>query len=304
MFLHKTDQWMKAESVQINATDQYVCLISMDMADQLSDIFGLDQRLLAECLQRRTAFFDHKDHVDYVGITFLDTAGWQGPVETACLCIGARFLIFVHDQAEKLKSLFCDAAQAIIGSQTSIGSLFLSLLEKLATGHTEQHNQIEDMIDLLENAFISAAEKKQPDDILRIRKKLTALKRYYEQLQNVMDDIQENGKINLDDDAKRRFSIFNKRIERLHQNVLILRDSVTHLRESYEAEIEIKQNNIMRLFTVVTVIFLPLTLIVGWYGMNLQMPEYSWSWSYPLVIGISLFAVVSTIILFKKHKWF
>ena len=60
----------------------------------------------------------------------------------------------------------------------------------------------------------------------------------------------------------------------------------------------------MKVFTVITAIFLPLTLIAGWYGMNLSMPEYSWAWGYPVVIAVSILIVIAEILYFKRHKWF
>ena len=56
--------------------------------------------------------------------------------------------------------------------------------------------------------------------------------------------------------------------------------------------------------TVVTTVFMPLTLIVGWYGMNFKyMPELDSVWGYPAVIGISVLIVVVSIIFFKRKKW-
>ena len=102
----------------------------------------------------------------------------------------------------------------------------------------------------------------------------------------------------------RYYHILTTRIERLSDSVSNLRDYVSQVREAYQAQVDINQNEIMRLFTVITAIFLPLTLIVGWYGMNLQMPEYKWSFSYPVVITVSLAVALFSIIYFKKHKWF
>jgi magnesium transporter len=60
----------------------------------------------------------------------------------------------------------------------------------------------------------------------------------------------------------------------------------------------------MTLLTVVTTIFMPLTLIVGWYGMNFRyMPELESPYGYPVVILVSLAIVISCLIFFKKKKW-
>ena len=52
------------------------------------------------------------------------------------------------------------------------------------------------------------------------------------------------------------------------------------IRELYQSLIAVQQNQVMSILTVVTTIFLPLTLIVGWYGMNFEMPEYAWRYGY------------------------
>ena len=59
----------------------------------------------------------------------------------------------------------------------------------------------------------------------------------------------------------------------------------------------------MNLLTVVSAIFLPLTLLVGWYGMNfIYMPELRWAFGYPGVFVVAVLIVCIEIILFKKKK--
>lgn len=60
----------------------------------------------------------------------------------------------------------------------------------------------------------------------------------------------------------------------------------------------------MTLLTIVTTVFLPLTLIAGWYGMNFRyMPELEWRWGYPVVIAVSIIIVVGSLLFFHKKKW-
>ena len=60
----------------------------------------------------------------------------------------------------------------------------------------------------------------------------------------------------------------------------------------------------MRLFTVVSTIFLPLTVITGWFGMNFKnMPELYWQFGYPMVAILSVLVTVGIIYYCKKHKY-
>ncbi len=99
--------------------------------------------------------------------------------------------------------------------------------------------------------------------------------------------------------------MFTNKAERLANNTQMLWDNLVHVREAYEASINYSMNKTMQLFTVLTAIFLPLTLIVGWYGMNFTtMPELTWRYGYLGVIVLSLIVVVVSLLWFKKKKLF
>ena len=60
----------------------------------------------------------------------------------------------------------------------------------------------------------------------------------------------------------------------------------------------------MQFLTVVTTIFLPLTLITGWYGMNFShMPELSLPWAYPAIIALSALILLVEILFFRRKHW-
>lgn len=60
----------------------------------------------------------------------------------------------------------------------------------------------------------------------------------------------------------------------------------------------------MQFLTVVTTVFMPLTLITGWYGMNFHsMPELNAPWAYPAVILVSLAILLAEVLFFRRKKW-
>jgi magnesium transporter len=93
------------------------------------------------------------------------------------------------------------------------------------------------------------------------------------------------------------------KVARLSANAQLLRESLVQLREAYMAALDYSANRIMKVFTVVTTIFLPLTLIVRWYGMNFRyMPELTSRFGYPSVIILSVMVVILGLLFFKKKN--
>ncbi|MEG0602862.1 MAG: magnesium/cobalt transporter CorA [Mucinivorans sp.] len=76
------------------------------------------------------------------------------------------------------------------------------------------------------------------------------------------------------------------------------------LQDTFMALINIEQNKIIKMFTVLSVIFMPPTLIASAYGMNFSfMPELSWDLGYPFAIFLMLLSVAITLIFFKRKRW-
>ena len=66
-----------------------------------------------------------------------------------------------------------------------------------------------------------------------------------------------------------------------------------------------KMNEVMKVLTVISTIFIPLTFIVGVYGMNFKhMPELDWTWGYYGVWGVMIVMVVGMLAFFRYKKWF
>lgn len=132
--------------------------------------------------------------------------------------------------------------------------------------------------------------------MLNIKKEISRLYCYYCQLSDVGEIIAAK---------ESACNNFSSRVGRMQQEAQSLREYAMQVQDVYQSEISIHQNNIMKLLTVVTVIFLPLTLIAGWYGMNFyNMPELQWKYGYPIVSAASFLIIIACLWFFKKKKYF
>ncbi|GAB4473583.1 MAG: magnesium/cobalt transporter CorA [Thermoflexibacter sp.] len=81
-------------------------------------------------------------------------------------------------------------------------------------------------------------------------------------------------------------------------------ERLEYLQNTFMGLINIEQNKIIKIFTVVSVIFMPPTLIASIYGMNFKvMPELDWMGGYPFALGLMVLSSIITLFFFKKKQW-
>jgi Mg2+ and Co2+ transporters len=294
---------IEAKDVQTGTSHAYWGVFSFEEAGEAGSIFGLGKGFLEGHMQNRVTRFESHDGFDVIHYNPMQYGKTAIPVKQACMYAAKNvFILFVDNPLS-----VCTMVEEFSGElekSVPFGRLFYTFLERSTQNDAAYLEAIEQEIALLEDQLITSGHKNCVVEIINLRKKLMQFKRHYEQTLDVLDDIQENENELIDPKSMRYFKIYANRVDRLYHIVINLRDYVTQVREAYQAEVDINLNSIMKLFTVITAIFLPLTLIVGWYGMNLKLPEYDWPYGYPLVIILSIAVVVICLISFRRHNWF
>ena len=181
--------------------------------------------------------------------------------------------------------------------------LFYHFFSLLLKGDMDFLNNLEEEISNNEDKVLSGDKASYLKYITAWRQELLRLKRYYEQLNFIFDEMTVNDNQLFSEDGVRRLMTLRNRTDRYLSAVKNLQEMVSQLREAYQSQLAIEQNDLMKIFTVVTVIFLPLSLLAGWYGMNFShMPELDARFGYPLIIAISLGVIAIEFWILKKRK--
>lgn len=195
-------------------------------------------------------------------------------------------------------------AQNLFAEDSSNEHALYIFFRNLFKGSAKHIEQLESRVSELDDDVIDGVENGIREKLVSMRNEVLRLKKYYDQLEFLFEEICDNDNGLFSEECLKYFEILRNRSIRLASQATMLRDYITQVRESYQAQIGIEQNNLMKVFTLVTSIFLPLTLIAGWYGMNLKMPEFAWEDGYAFVATLCLAVCVIWFIVFKKKKWF
>ena len=106
------------------------------------------------------------------------------------------------------------------------------------------------------------------------------------------------------EEEKERLGILNKDIDSLVDHTNFLFERLEYLQNTFLGLVNIDQNKIIKIFTLVSVIIMPPTLIASMYGMNFTfMLELGWKIGYPLALMLMVASSFFTWIFFKRHKW-
>ena len=172
----------------------------------------------------------------------------------------------------------------------------VSFLEKLSLEVTEMEESI----------LHGKPEEDINITLLKLKRKLLEIRNYYEQCLDIFEILEaDENEIFAESETLMYFANMIQRITRLREDIDSLNNAVVHVQDAYDSHMDAKMNNTMKYLTVLTTIFFPLTIIVGWYGMNFEsMPEFKWSFGYIYVIALSVMVILMFWLIARKNKWF
>ena len=262
----------------------------------------MDSHVFSYINEGQTESFEAFENFDLLAFEYYDVKSDSVKNSKIMIYIDREDLFFFCEDNSSL-SVVTRMTDSLFENRTNEEALY-AFFVRLLKGDMDSLDAFEQKIGAHENALFSSSEHVAVKTISELRKELLRRKRYYEQLVSIFDEMSANDNGLLSDNIARRIAVLGTRTDRFLGAVVNLQENVTQMREAYQSRLSIKQNELMNLFTVVTVIFLPLTLIVGWYGMNFKfMPELYSPFGYPAVILVSVAIVVWLIWYFKKKKW-
>ncbi|MEG2146359.1 MAG: CorA family divalent cation transporter [Lachnospiraceae bacterium] len=213
-------------------------------------------------------------------------------------------MIFVDDTGVVSKMLH-ELAEIQIWDKTAVPHFFFEFMEFLIREDVIFLQRYEEKLTNMEERLIDSKVREFYKSILECRKEILQLESYYRPLIDLGETLAENHNRLLTEEECRLFRLFSARVTRLYSNAMELREYAIQIQEMYQSQLDIRQNSVMQFLTIITTIFMPLTLIVGWYGMNfINMPELHWRYGYVGVVVVSILITMIQIYYFIKRKWF
>lgn len=302
------DEIRRIEIEEIDSDTISVGYLTLEELQGNMDRLGINENVIRDCIADQTHFrtsIDIYDEFSFGIINILNVLNVNAAKDRMAFIIKRNqfLLVKIRDEDGSCQEMF-ENAVGRFKQNMDLEKVIFGILERLLANGNQAYETTERKIMNMEQTLVEGKNNQDLNrEIFNLRNELALIKRYYEQLVAIGEELQENQNNLFEKEDLRYFKIFTDKAGRLSNNTQTLCDNLIHLREALDASLNYNLNKIMKVFTVVTTIFMPLTLLVGWYGMNFTyMPELSWVYGYPVVIVISVLVVIACIIFFKKKR--
>ncbi|MDO8898762.1 MAG: magnesium/cobalt transporter CorA [Bacteroidales bacterium] len=182
--------------------------------------------------------------------------------------------------------------------------LFYALIDIIVDNYFIVTEAIAEMIDSVEDRIFSEPDENILDAIQQIRKELLFLKKTVFPIREGLNTLIRNEIPLIDPQQVKYLRDVYDHLMHIYETIETYRELNTGLKEVYLSALSNKMNQVMKTLTIIATIFIPLTFIVGIYGMNFKyLPELNWKYGYLFVWLVMLAITAYMLFRFKKKKW-
>ncbi|WP_138754812.1 magnesium/cobalt transporter CorA [Paenibacillus sinopodophylli] len=216
--------------------------------------------------------------------------------------LGRHFIITVTKQKiNELRSL----KPVLWEQEVSSPDYFLyHLVDIVVDNYFLVGDRIDNRIEALEEDILMHTKKSHLNEIIGLRGEILWLKKILGPQRDVIATLNKKDLKLIDDQLQKYFSDIYENALKIAESFDTYRDLMGNLREAYQSSVSNRANEIMRVFTAITTIFMPLTFITGIYGMNFDfIPGLHLKLGSYILLGIMLVLGISMFFIFRKKEW-
>lgn len=277
---------------------------------QIQDVFGIHPLVLEDILStaQRPRMEDYGDYIFIVlRLIYLDPESRHIISEQVSMILGKDFLLSFQESSGSVFNQVRDRIRTSKGRLRRSGADYLAycLLDTIIDSYFVVLEEVGERIEDLQEQVTGRPKPsvlelihRTKRDMIILRKALWPVRELISGLIKIETDlIEESTDVFLRDVYEHSIQIM--------ETIEMLRDMLSSALDIYLSSASNKMNEVMRVLTVISTIFIPLTFIVGVYGMNFEnMPELKMKYGYAGIWGVMILVAGCMIFFFKKRRWF
>ncbi len=277
---------------------------------QFGDAFGLHPLVLEDILNtdQRPKLEDYGEYL-YIVIKRLGNGAPANEISTEqiSLILGRNLVISFLESDSGVFNGVKDRILNNRGRIRRLGADYLAytLMDAVVDNYFAIFETLGERIEVLQETIISRPIPASLQTLHMLKRELLFLRKSVWPLREVVSGMQRGDSTLIHKDTW--FYLRDVYDHTIHviDTIETYRDMLASMMDIYLSSLSIRLNEVMKVLTIIATIFMPLTFIVGIYGMNFQhMPELGWRWGYPLVLLLMAGVTAGMLVFFRRKKWF
>lgn len=282
-----------------------------EMLKRLGQVFHLHPLILEDVVNvpQRPKVEDHQDQLVIITrMVMLKPQGDGFISEQVSLVLGKYYLLTVQEEPEYdclgpvRERIRTDKG---VIRKTGADYLAYALLDAIIDGFFPVLEAYGEQIELLEDEVVDNPTRQTLEKVHQIRRELLSLRRSIWPQREALNKLIRDQSNLISPDVQIYLRDCYDHIIQLLDMVETYRELASSLMDVYLSSVSNRMNEVMKILTVISTLFIPLTFIAGVYGMNFQyMPELDDPWAYPTVWAVMLAIAAGLIYFFWRRGWF
>lgn len=283
-------------------------LNNQDVIDKVQSHFSLHPLLIEDVVaDQRPKSEEYEGHLFFTMKMLYRINGMEIDYEQISFVLGPNYLISFQEKEGDLFDGFRGRIQQDLGKvrKKKADYLLYRLIDIVVDNYYTVLDKIGDIIDDIEEHAYENPSNRTFSQIQQLKKEIIFLRKALYPLREAVGRIVKGESEFIDDECLRYYADVYDHIAHLIDSLDTYKDLTSGLLDIHINAMNTRLNEVMKVLTVISTIFMPLTFIVGVYGMNFRfMPELDWRYGYFAVWGIMAVIFFGMLAFFKKKKWF
>jgi len=182
--------------------------------------------------------------------------------------------------------------------------LAYALLDAVVDCYFSILEKVGDRIEILEEEVMEEPSKKVLEQIHRMKREMIFLRKAVWPMRELINNLERSETELIKPSTDIYLRDLHDHALRVIDTVETFRDLLSGMMDIYLSSVSNRMNEIMKVLTIITTLFVPVTFIVGLYGMNFEfMPELHSAWGYPITLIVIVITIISLLVYFRRKKW-
>jgi len=287
-----------------------VGLDRIDLMEQIGSVFNIHSLVMEDIMNTgQRPKFDEWDDYDFMVLKLIhiDRETYEVKPEQVSLIIRPGMIIsFQETEGDD----FLHIVNRIINNEGRIRKLggdylVCSLVDSIVDNYFVALDIMGDRAESLESELLKSVDQVDQKDIHLLKREVMFLRKSVWPLREMMASITRGDSSYFSEDTLKYARDIYDHVVEVIDSTELLRETITSMIDIYLSGINNKMNKVMKFLTMITTIFIPLSVIAGIYGMNFKfMPEIEWGYGYFFALGLMGLCAVGFLIYFKRKNWF